>query len=413
MNIIYNLFIRLYGLGISVAAWFNPKAKLWKKGRENWQQQMKKSIDPSAKVIWIHCSSLGEFEQGRPVIEEMRKKYPNHQIAVSFFSPSGYEVRKDYQGADYIFYLPLDTPKNAQQLIEILRPEMLVLVKYEYWYNLLKQLEKRQIPVVVISAVIKEKSLFFKSWGKWFREIMLGIDHFFVQEENSKLLLNSIGIDQVTVSGDTRFDRVKEILLANESLDFVKTFKGNLKLIVAGSTWAEDEEILLNWINNHLPKDWKVIIAPHDIVEKRVQSLAEALNKKTAVYTQSNAEEMNDAQILLVDTIGLLTKIYAYSDVSYVGGGFTKSGVHNTLEPAVYGVPILFGPNYQNFFEAMELVEQLAAVSFKDFADFDAELKWLIEQEAERKVRGKNAFNYIQSQPNATATILEYVQKFI
>lgn len=413
MNIIYNLFIRLYGLGISVAAWFNPKAKLWKKGRENWQQQMKKSIDPSAKVIWIHCSSLGEFEQGRPVIEEMRKKYPNHQIAVSFFSPSGYEVRKDYQGADYIFYLPLDTPKNAQQLIEILRPEMLVLVKYEYWYNLLKQLEKRQIPVVVISAVIKEKSLFFKSWGKWFREIMLGIDHFFVQEENSKLLLNSIGIDQVTVSGDTRFDRVKEILLANESLDFVKTFKGNSKLIVAGSTWAEDEEILLNWINNHLPKDWKVIIAPHDIVEKRVQSLAEALNKKTAVYTQSNAEEMNDAQILLVDTIGLLTKIYAYSDVSYVGGGFTKSGVHNTLEPAVYGVPILFGPNYQNFFEAMELVEQLAAVSFKDFADFDAELKWLIEQEAERKVRGKNAFNYIQSQPNATATILEYVQKFI
>ncbi|HUH34357.1 MAG TPA: glycosyltransferase N-terminal domain-containing protein [Moheibacter sp.] len=413
MNIIYNLFIRLYGLGISVAAWFNPKAKLWKKGRENWQQQMKKSIDPSAKVIWIHCSSLGEFEQGRPVIEEMRKKYPNHQIAVSFFSPSGYEVRKDYQGADYIFYLPLDTPKNAQQLIEILRPEMLVLVKYEYWYNLLKQLEKRQIPVVVISAVIKEKSLFFKSWGKWFREIMLGIDHFFVQEENSKLLLNSIGIDQVTVSGDTRFDRVKEILLANESLDFVKTFKGNSKLIVAGSTWAEDEEILLNWINNHLPKDWKVIIAPHDIVEKRVQSLAEALNKKTAVYTQSNAEEMNDAQILLVDTIGLLTKIYAYSDVSYVGGGFTKSGVHNTLEPAVYGVPILFGPNYQNFFEAMELVEQLAAVSFKDFADFDAELKWLIAQEVERKVRGKNAFNYIQSQPNATATILEYVQKFI
>lgn len=413
MNIIYNLFIRLYGLGISVAAWFNPKAKLWKKGRENWQQQMKKSIDPSAKVIWIHCSSLGEFEQGRPVIEEMRKKYPNHQIAVSFFSPSGYEVRKDYQGADYIFYLPLDTPKNAQQLIEILRPEMLVLVKYEYWYNLLKQLEKRQIPVVVISAVIKEKSLFFKSWGKWFREIMLGIDHFFVQEENSKLLLNSIGIEEVTVSGDTRFDRVKEILLANESLDFVKTFKGNSKLIVAGSTWAEDEEILLNWINNHLPKDWKVIIAPHDIVEKRVQSLAEALNKKTAVYTQSNAEEMNDAQILLVDTIGLLTKIYAYSDVSYVGGGFTKSGVHNTLEPAVYGVPILFGPNYQNFFEAMELVEQLAAVSFKDFADFDAELKWLIEQEAERKVRGKNAFNYIQSQPNATATILEYVQKFI
>lgn len=413
MNIIYNLFIRLYGLGISVAAWFNPKAKLWKKGRENWQQQMKKSIEPFAKVIWIHCSSLGEFEQGRPVIEEMRKKYLNHQIAVSFFSPSGYEVRKDYQGADYIFYLPLDTPKNAEKLIEILRPEMLVLVKYEYWYNLLKQLEKRQIPVVVISAVIKEKSLFFKSWGKWFREIMLGIDHFFVQEENSKLLLNSIGIDQVTVSGDTRFDRVKEILLANESLDFVKTFKGNSKLIVAGSTWAEDEEILLNWINNHLPKDWKVIIAPHDIVEKRVQSLAEALNKKTAVYTQSNAEEMNDAQILLVDTIGLLTKIYAYSDVSYVGGGFTKSGVHNTLEPAVYGVPILFGPNYQNFFEAMELVEQLAAVSFKDFADFDAELKWLIAQEVERKVRGKNAFNYIQSQPNATATILEYVQKFI
>lgn len=396
-----------------MAALLNPKAKLWENGRRNWESRMKKAIDPLKKVVWIHCSSLGEFEQGRPVIEALRKKYPSHQIAVSFFSPSGYEVRKNYQGADYIFYLPLDTRRNAQQLIKLLRPELLILVKYEYWYNLLRELHQKKIPVIVISAVIKEKSLFFKSWGKWFRKTLLGVQHFFVQEENSKLLLNSIGIDHVTVAGDTRFDRVKEILLANPSLDFVKDFKGNSKLLVAGSTWAEDEELLLNWINKDLPKDWKVIIAPHDIVEKRIQSLADAMHQKVSIYTQSSAEEMKNSQVLIVDTIGLLTKIYAYSDLSYVGGGFTKTGVHNTLEPAVFGVPIIFGANYQNFFEAMDLIECGAAISFRNADEWSVEMKKLIELENERKVRGQHAFNYIQCQPNATAIVMKWIRSVI
>lgn len=413
MQALYTFFIQMYGFAVSIAAHFNPKAKLWISGRKNWKNKMKQAISPDDKIIWVHCSSLGEFEQGRPVMEKIKKDFPYHKLALSFFSPSGYEVRKDYQGADYIFYLPLDTPKNAKQLIKILHPEVLILVKYEYWYNLLKRLQKKDIPVIVISAVIKENNLFFRPFGSWFRKIIAGIEHFFVQDNDSKNLLESIGIEKVTVSGDTRFDRVKEIREANARVEFIEKFKGNSKLIVAGSTWPDDEEILVKFINEKMPDDWKLIFAPHNIKEKEILSLSEKINKKTAVYTKSDQNQIENAQILILDTIGMLTKIYAYSDLSYVGGGFTKTGVHNTLEPAVFGVPIIFGPNYENYFEAIDLLENQGAVRFIDQYDFDQKMTNLIENEDERKLRGNAAENYIQGKPNSTELIIDYLKSLI
>ena len=374
---------------------------------------MRKSISPTDKIIWMHCSSLGEFEQGRPVLERIRKEFPNHKIALSFFSPSGYEIRKNYEGADYIFYLPLDTKRNAKSLIKILHPEILILVKYEYWYNLLHKLNKKKIPVIVISAVIKENNIFIQSWGNWFRKRIRKINHFFVQNGDAKDLLETIGVNQVTISGDTRFDRVKEILKSENHLDFVEKFKGNSKMIVAGSTWPDDSEILTNYINEKLPDNWKIIIAPHNINPNEIQKFTGKLNKSFSVYTKSNENEIQNSQVLIVDTIGILTKIYAYADISYVGGGFTKTGVHNTLEPAVFGIPIIFGPNYEKYFEVIELIQCEAAQRFKDQYDFDSKMENLIADEQERKRRGNAAYNYIRQKPNASNLIMDYLKNLI
>lgn len=413
MNIIYNLFVSLYGLGISAASAFNPKAKRWLNGRKDWKGKMRQAVSSDDKIIWVHCSSLGEFEQGRPVMERIRKKFPGHKIALSFFSPSGYEVRKNYEGADYVFYLPLDTKRNAKSIIKILHPEILILVKYEYWYNLLKKLQKKNIPVIVISAVIKENNIFIQSWGAWFRKRIEKITHFFVQDGDSKDLLESIGVKQVTISGDTRFDRVREIRQSSPELEFVEIFKGDHKLIVAGSTWPDDEEILTCFINQKLPDDWKVIFAPHNIDDKQVRALSEKLRKKTALYTKSDSTQIGDAQILIVDTVGVLTKIYAYADISYVGGGFTRTGVHNTLEPAVFGVPVIFGPNYENYFEAIDLIQTEGAQRFKDQHDFNSKMEKLIQNEPERKRRGNAAAEYIAQKPNSSNLIMDYLRNLI
>lgn len=413
MNIIYNQLIKLYGFVVKVAASFNPKAKLWIEGRKDWQSKLREKVGPNDRVIWVHCSSLGEFEQGRPVMERIRQQYPLHKLVISFFSPSGYEVRKDYKESDYIFYLPLDTKSNAKKLVEILKPEVLILVKYEYWYNLLNELSKQNIPVVVISAVIKESNLFFKSWAIWFREIIATINYFFVQNKDSKNLLNAINIRSVTVAGDTRFDRVKEILKSNPKLDFVRKFKSNANLIVVGSSWPDDEKILVEFINKYLTDDWKVIFAPHNIIEKQILNLANSIEKKVAILSQEKEENLHHSQVLIVDKIGVLTQIYAYSDLSYVGGGFTKTGVHNTLEPAVFGVPIIFGPNYNNYFEAIDLVESTAAISFDEKEEFFNYIIALISNEEERQKRGKAAYEYVENKPNSTELILDYLNENI
>lgn len=414
MNIIYNLIITLYGFGISLAAGFNQKAKKWVGGRRKWKKNLKIKISPEDKIIWMHCSSLGEFEQGRPVLEKIKGEFPNHKIALSFFSPSGYEVQKDYEVADYIFYLPLDTQKNVSSLIKILHPELLILVKYEYWYNLLKKLKREKIPVIVISAVVKEKNLFFRPYADYFRKIISSIQQFFVQDGDSKGLLNAIGIDQVTISGDTRFDRVKEIEFSQPKLDFMEKFvASNYRLIIAGSTWSDDEEILIKFCNNQLPGNWKVAIAPHNIKSQEIHKMVQQFNLKSCLYSTATDEELRTSQVLVVDAIGLLSKIYAYADISYVGGGFTKTGVHNTLEPAVFGSPVIFGPRYENYFEAKELIQCGGAQRFKDQFDFDEKMMSLMTDEKERKKRGTAAANYIKSKPNSTEVILNYLKKII
>lgn len=410
MKIIYSLAIKIYGFAVWAASHFNPKAKLWWEGRRDWQSKMQAVVSDTDKIIWVHCSSLGEFEQGRPVMERIKSDFPNHKLAVSFYSPSGYEVRKDYKGADYIFYLPLDTVQNAKDLIKLLHPEILILVKYEYWYNLLEQLQLQKIPIVVISAVIKESSVFFKSGMGWFRNIINQINYFFVQDLDSKNLLNSLQLESVSVAGDTRFDRVREIKASNPKLEFVENFKADSKLIVVGSSWPDDETILVKFINELLPQDWKVLIAPHNINPKQIELLAKNIQKPCLLYTQAQNEDFGKAKVLIVDTVGLLTKIYAYADISYVGGGFTKTGVHNTLEPAVFGVSLIFGPNYQNYFEAVELIERGAALSFVDEYDFETKITQLIEDEVNRKERGRIAALCVEEKPNSTAMIMEYLK---
>jgi len=413
MNIIYNLFIYLYGLGIRIASKFNEKAKLWIDGRENWKQKIKENIQFDDKVIWIHCSSLGEFEQGRPVIEKLKKEFTTHKIALSFFSPSGYEIQKNYPGADYIFYLPLDTKANAKALVKALNPEILILVKYEYWFNLLRRLEKRKVPVIVISAIIRENNIFFKPVGSWFRRRIARINHFFVQNEDSKSLLAAIRVNQVTVAGDTRYDRVKEISHSDVHLPFIENFKNNQKLIVAGSTWIDDEDILVNYINGNLPQDWKIIFAPHKINAKDIQKLKEKIKLPTAIYSESQNQDLSQFQVLILDTIGILTKVYAYATISYVGGGYTKTGVHNTLEPAVYGVPIVFGPTYNLYLEAIELIQIGAAQSFRNQFEFDEIFKELISNDENRNSRGKIAADYIQNKPNSTQIIVSYLHSIL
>lgn len=413
MDIVYNLFISLYGIGIKTASKFNHKAKLWIDGRNNWQEKLKKNINPNDKIIWIHCSSLGEFEQGRPVIEKIRTKFPTHKIALSFFSPSGYEIQKNYEGADYIFYLPLDTKSNAKTLIKILNPEILILVKYEYWYNILNSLNKKKIPIIVISALIRESHVFFKPYGGWFRNRIAKINHFFVQNTDSKKLLQAIRINQVTVAGDTRYDRVKEILQTNTSLPFIDNFKNGQKLIVAGSTWKDDEDILANFINHELPKDWKIVFAPHKINSKEIQKLKDKIQVPTAIYTQSQNEDLSQYQVLILDTIGILTKVYAHAEIAYVGGGFTKSGIHNTLEPATFGVPVIFGPNFHPYLEAIELLKTNAAKSFKNQFEFDELISKLISNPKERETMGQLAAQHIQDKPNSSNVILTYLHSIL
>lgn len=409
MHILYNVFIALYRAAAFVASFFNQKAKLWLDGRKGWENRMKQAIHPDDKLIWVHCSSLGEFEQGRPVMEKIKKDFPEFKLAVSFFSPSGYEVRKEYVGADYIFYLPADSTSNARKLIQLLHPEILVLVKYEYWYNLLGELKKAEIPVIVISALIKGNEIFLRSWGKWFKKRIDGISHFFVQNEKSKQLLEANGIRDVSVSGDTRFDRVKEIRAENAKVDFVEKFKGDSRLIIAGSTWPEDEELLVRFVNEKLPKDWKLLIAPHNIDAKRIRSTAEKMNKSVVIYSTAEEETLKNANVLFVDSVGLLNKIYAYADISFVGGGYTKTGVHNVLEPAVFGVPVLFGPTYDKYLEVIELLESKGGFSFSDYREFEGILLLWITDEKERKKVGKAAERYIYGKPDSVGLIMDYL----
>ncbi|MGV8135560.1 MAG: 3-deoxy-D-manno-octulosonic acid transferase [Mangrovibacterium sp.] len=356
MNLIYQLGIRLYAIAAALCAPFSEKARLWYSGRKNVFRYLSGNIGHEHPLIWVHCASLGEFEQGRPLIEAIKKQYPKYRILLTFFSPSGYEIRKNYTLADYICYLPSDTRKHACRFIELIRPEKVFFIKYEYWKNYISELKKQHIPLFIVSAIFHPGQLFFQRGlrARWYRNILGQVDHFFVQNQESAALLAGIGIENSTVTGDTRFDRVAEIAANRKDLPLIEKFKGDSVLIVAGSSWPPDEEILANYLNRN--KQIKMIFAPHEVKESNIRRLLGLLPEKAVCYSQAG-EDVGRFRILVIDCIGVLSSVYRYATIAYIGGGFGV-GIHNTLEAAIYHIPVLFGPNYLKFQEAVELVNR-------------------------------------------------------
>lgn len=412
MQFLYNFFIQIYQFAFRLVAFFNPKAKLAMEGRKNWEENLKKKINAEDNWIWMHCSSLGEFEQGRPVFEALKEKYPNHKLALSFFSPSGYEIRKNYALADVVFYLPFDSEKNAKKLAAIFQPKLWVLVKYDYWYNHLKFQHKIGTKIVVVSAIFREKQIYFKSYGKWFSsKLKKYISHFFVQDIPSEKLLQKMDIDRITVSGDTRFDRVKTIAAQTEKLDWIENFRTDKKLVVVGSSWKDDEDLWVKFIHEKLPKDWKVVLVPHEIKADKIQALKNSIQKETMLFSELKKSELRaqNSEILIVDAIGFLSKIYASADVAYVGGGFNKSGVHNTLEPAVFGIPVVIGPNYEKFNEVKMLKKEGVIFSISDDSEFEKNMAELMQNPEKRKAIEQKAIAVFEMQLPSTQIILDHI----
>ncbi len=372
MKFLYNIGIILYGFVIRLMSLFNSKAKLWVAGRKQLLDKINNGLSKETRpAIWVHCSSLGEFEQGRPVIEGIRENNSGVAIVLTFFSPSGYEIRKNYPVADYVFYLPLDTRSQAKRFLDIVHPTIAVFVKYEFWLNYLSEIKKREIPAILMSAKFRKEQLFFKNYGKFYRKAIFAFEHIFVQNEASKNLLNNIGYSQVSVAGDTRFDRVAEIAKNTKQFTDIQDFVGGDFVIVAGSTWEKDETIIAGFFNRHPDKNIKLILAPHEINQHHLEQIKQKFKEPVLFYTEmeKNIPEKN-IRILIIDTIGILSSVYQYGSIAYIGGGFGK-GIHNVLEPATFGMPVIFGTNYQKFSEAINLIRLKGGFSIKNETDFN------------------------------------------
>ncbi len=404
----YNIVISLYLCGVAIASIFNEKVRKMWRGERQAIRTIKEKMDPNAQYVWFHAASLGEFEQGRPLMEQLRREHPEYKILLTFFSPSGYEVRKNYEGADIITYLPLDTITNARRFLRTIRPVMAFFIKYEFWYNYLHILRHRGIPVYSVSSIFRPGQVFFRWYGKQYSRVLKCFTHFFVQNEVSRELLSTIGIDNVTVVGDTRFDRVLQIKAAAKQLPIVEQFKGNSKCFIAGSSWQPDEEIFISWFKNH--QDWKLIIAPHVIAEDHLQQIEKMLgDRKVVRYTKATVDSVVDAEVLIVDCFGLLSSIYHYADVTYVGGGFGV-GIHNTLEAAVWDVPVFFGPNNQRFQEAQGLKNCGGGLEISNADDFRRYMLGFEEHPELMKELGEKAGAYVASLAGATRKILSFVK---
>lgn len=410
MYFLYNILISVAGFVLKIAALFNKKIKLFIDGRKHTFFKLQQAIGKTDEVIWIHCASLGEFEQGRPIIEKLKLKFPTKKVVLTFFSPSGYEVQKNYENADVVCYLSLDSVQNAKRFLEIVHPGLAIFVKYEFWPNLLKELKISNIETLLISGIFRKNQLFFKWYGGWMRKSLTAFSHFFVQDENSKQLLNSINFNNVTVSGDTRFDRVFEITQQNNGLSFIEEFINEKYTVVAGSTWTADETMLVDYINNNASENEKFIIAPHNINAKDIADLKNSISKKVVLFSEKDHKNLSNYQVFIIDTVGILTKIYSYADLAYVGGGFTKTGVHNVLEPATFGVPILIGPNYHKFNEAIGLVKNKACFVINDTKELSLHLDEFFQFEKKRLKAGKSAQKYVVDKTGATVKILNYLE---
>jgi 3-deoxy-D-manno-octulosonic-acid transferase len=412
MLFIYNLIVVCTDFILKIAALFNPKIKLFVEGRKSVYKVLSNKIKAYDKTIWFHAASLGEYEQGLPVMERMKSRFPNHLIVLTFFSPSGYEVRKNNTIADVTVYLPLDTQSNVEKFMEIVRPDMAFFIKYEYWPNYLNALKERETPTYLISGIFREDQLFFKWYGGFYRNALNAFEHFFVQNSKSKDLLLKLGKSNVTVSGDTRFDRVSSILNRDNALEFIEEFKNNSLTIVVGSSWPKDESLLVPYINS--VENVKFIIAPHNIKTEQIQILKNSISKKTILFsevdfTSSNPINLGDFDVFIIDTIGILTKIYSYADIAYVGGGFGNPGVHNILEPATFGVPIVIGTNYSHFPEATALVNMEGCISISTQEKLNEAFDNLIQNQDIRFEKGHICSTFVEMNKNATEIIMNHI----
>ena len=408
MFFLYNLLLLFASQIVKLLALFSPKIKLFVEGRKTVFQSLGSKISSSDKTIWFHAASLGEYEQGLPVMEKIKKEFPNHKIVVTFFSPSGYEVRKNNSIADACVYLPLDTKSNAQKFLKLVHPDLVFFIKYEYWPNYLNELKTLNIKTYLISGIFRENQVFFQWYGGFYRNALKAFNYFFVQNESSKLLLQKLGFNNVKISGDTRFDRVVSILERDNSLDFIKLFKNNTITIVIGSSWPKDESLLVNYINQTNEKV-KFIIAPHNIKVEQIQELKNSITKKTVLFSEKENTDLSNYDVLIVDTIGILTKIYSYAEIAYVGGGFGNPGIHNILEPATFGIPIIVGPNFTNFAEAVALVHQEGCVCVANQNELNDAFSNLISNEDIRHEKGHICSTFVQMNKGATNVIMKHI----
>jgi 3-deoxy-D-manno-octulosonic-acid transferase len=407
MNLFYNVVVCITSWLLPIVALFNKKIKLFVRGRK--ESFSKISGLKNAKTIWFHVASLGEFEQARPIIEEIRNTHSEYKILVTFFSPSGYEIRKNYNLADVVCYLPLDSKSNVREFVKEVNPVMVLFIKYEFWPNLLNELKKKEIKTILVSGILRKNQIFFKYYGGFMRRSLQAFHHFFVQDLTSKELLNSINFSSVTVSGDTRFDRVSKLLSQENTPDFISDFKNNQYTVVAGSTWKEDEELLVNYIINKASAKEKFIIAPHNINKDAILKLQEALHNKAILFSEKEGKKLSEYKVLILDTIGILTKIYPAADAAYVGGGL-RTGLHNILEPATFGIPIVIGNQYKKFKEAIDLVALKGCISISNQKEFSSIFIKLHADENYRKTVGEKNKQYIQQNLGATRLIMNYLK---
>ncbi|WP_418512854.1 3-deoxy-D-manno-octulosonic acid transferase [Corallibacter sp.] len=411
LGIFYNFTIYLAQFVLRVLSLFNAKIKLGVRGRKETFQKLKKAIQKNDKTLWFHCASLGEYEQGLPVFRVLKSQFPTHKIVLTFFSPSGYEIRKNTDIADIVVYLPLDSKHNAKHFLNIVNPELTIFVKYDIWPNYLKEVKKRNLKAILISALFRKDQSFFKFYGKGMREALFAFEHIFTQDNSSKELLESIHYNSVTISGDTRFDRVYNQLKIDNTLDFVNTFKQNKLCVVAGSTWPEDENLLIDFINNHQNDNVKFIIAPHNIKSNQISKLKNSLNKKTILFSEKDSNDLSQYHVLIIDTIGLLSKIYSYTNIAYVGGAIGNTGLHNTLEPAVFGVPIIIGNHYEKFPEAKSMIKNQGMFSISNQGELNIILSDLITNQTKREHSGRLNFAYIKKNKGAVIQIIDFLRK--
>lgn len=403
MRIIYNIGIKIFLTLAYVLAPFNHKVRLWITGQRDWYNRLKEKVTPGQKYIWMHCASLGEFEQGRPVIEAIKNEKPDYKIILTFFSPSGYEVRKNYARADIICYLPADTPVNAGRFIGIVNPALVIFVKYEFWFNYISTLGRKDIPLYLISGIFRKEQHFFRWYGTFFRKILRNFRWFYVQDPDSQELLKSIGLENVTIAGDTRFDRVQQLILNAKEIPQIESFRGGERLFLAGSSWKSDEKIMARYINTY-PERMKWIFAPHEIEPGNIERLTRLFSVKCVRFS-GYSEEHADARVMIIDNVGMLSSAYRYAYIAGVGGGFGK-GIHNILEPACWGVPVVFGPNHLKFMEAVQLKELKGAREYKNYSDFEEIINEWLSNDQLYKQNAETAEKFVRENTGATHKIM-------